>query len=49
MTDKTLQAVQACHALLVWVIPQIDQFPRVRRFTIGERIERSLLELLALQ
>ena len=48
MADTTPQAVQACHALLVWVIPQIYKFPRLRRFTLGERIERSLLELLEL-
>jgi hypothetical protein len=35
--------VQACHALLVWVIPQLDRFPRLRRFTLGERIERAVL------
>ena len=40
MTDKTPQAVQACHALLVWVVPQLDKFPRVRRFTLGERKPR---------
>ena len=48
MTDKTPQAVQACHTLLVWVVPQLDKFPRVRRFTLGERIEHLLLELLEL-
>jgi hypothetical protein len=39
-------AVQACHELLAWVIPLLDQFPRSRRFTLGERIERGLLEVL---
>jgi hypothetical protein len=29
MADTTPQAVQACHALLVWVIPQLDKFPRL--------------------
>ncbi|MDF0674573.1 MAG: hypothetical protein P0120_09615 [Nitrospira sp.] len=33
------QAVQSCHELLLWLIPQLDKFPRVRRFTLGERIE----------
>ncbi len=36
--DATPQAVVACHDLLAWVIPQLDKFPRIRRFTLGERI-----------
>lgn len=42
------QAVQSCHELLLWVIPQLDKFPRSRRFTLGERIESGLLEVLEL-
>lgn len=42
------QAVQSCHDLLPWVIPQLDKFPRSRRFTLGERIETGLLEVLEL-
>ena len=33
------QAVQSCYELLLWLIPQLDKFPRVRRYTLGERIE----------
>ena len=40
------RAVQACHELLLWLIPLLDQFPRARRFTLGERIESGLLEVL---
>ncbi|MBK9945868.1 MAG: hypothetical protein IPP12_01605 [Nitrospira sp.] len=36
------QAVQSCHELLLWLIPQLDKFPRVRRFTLGERIEAGI-------
>ena len=39
MPASVPQAVQSCHDLLLWVIPQLDKFPRVRRFTLGERIE----------
>jgi len=46
MADTTPQAVQAAHELLLWIIPQIDKFPRVRRFTLGERLESMLLEVL---
>jgi len=42
------QAVQSCHELLLWLIPQLDKFPRSRRFTLGERIEGGLLEVLEL-
>ncbi|MGH8657787.1 MAG: diversity-generating retroelement protein Avd [Gammaproteobacteria bacterium] len=48
MKDTTPQAVQAGHELLLWLIPQIDKFPRVRRFTLGERLESVLLEVLEL-
>ncbi len=39
------QAVQSCHDLLLWIIPQLDKFPRSRRFTLGERIETGLSSL----
>ena len=42
------QAVQSCHELMLWLIPQLDKFPRARRFTLGERIETGLLEVLEL-
>lgn len=29
-------------------VPQLDKFPRARRFTLGERIEGGLLEALEL-
>jgi len=44
VTSATVpQAAQSCHELLRWVIPQLDKFPRVRRFTLGERIETGEL------
>ena len=48
MKDNTPQAVQSAHELLRWLIPQLDKFPRVRRFTLGERLEAVLLEVLEL-
>ncbi len=44
--EKLPKAVQDCHELLAWIIPQLDKFPRPRRFTLGERIESGLLEVL---
>jgi len=46
MNNGTPQAVQACHELLLWLIPQLDKFPRTRRFTLGVRLESGLLEVL---
>jgi hypothetical protein len=39
MNDMTPQAVQACHELIRWLVPQLDKFPRLRRYTLGERLE----------
>ncbi|MCA9468278.1 MAG: diversity-generating retroelement protein Avd [Nitrospira sp.] len=46
MSQNIPQAVQLCHEVLAWVIPQLDKFPRSRRFTLGERVESGLLEVL---
>ncbi len=42
------KAVQDCHNLLIWLIPLLDNFPRNRRFTLGERLESGLIEILEL-
>lgn len=46
MAASVPQAVQLCHELLLWLIPQLDKFPRSRRFTLGERLEAGLIEVL---
>lgn len=43
---NTPQAVQLCHEILQWLIPLLDHFPRSRRYTLGERIENGLLDIL---
>jgi hypothetical protein len=48
MGKSVPQAVQLCHELLLWIIPQLDKFPRSRRFTLGERLEGGLLDVLDL-
>jgi hypothetical protein len=48
MQDTIPQAVQASHELLLWLIPQLDKFPRARCFTLGERLESAVLEVLEL-
>ncbi len=48
MAASVPQAVQSCHELLLWLVPQLDKLPRARRFTLGERIEAGLIEVLEL-
>jgi len=40
------QAVQDCHALLAWLVPVLDDFPRARRYGLGDRIESAVLDVL---
>ena len=47
MKETVPKAVQDCHDLLRWLIPHLDRFPRSRRFTLGERLETGLLDVLA--
>ena len=44
LTDPatTPKAIEDCHALLAWMLPQLDKFPRSRRFTSGSRIDGGL-------
>jgi hypothetical protein len=42
----TPKAIEDCHSLLAWMLPQLDKFPRSRRFTLGSRIEDGLLFVL---
>ena len=49
--DKTLTEVNALtrtYDLLLWVIPQLEKFPKSQRFLLGERIETLLLDIMDL-
>lgn len=49
MNSRTPQlpvVINDCHQLLAWMLPQLDHFPRARRFTLGEKLERLLMEVL---
>ncbi len=47
MTPSELpQVVEDCHRALLWLIPTLDRLPRSRRFTLGQRLEEALLEVL---
>jgi len=43
---STPKAIEDAHALLAWMLPQIDKLPRARKFTLGGRIEDGLLFVL---
>jgi four helix bundle protein len=49
MTDHSKEAdavvIQKTYDLLLWIIPQIEKFPRSYRFLLGDRIETKLLEI----
>jgi hypothetical protein len=42
------EVVEHAHALLRWAVPAVGKFPRSFRFTLGERIERRLYDVLEL-
>jgi hypothetical protein len=44
--NQLLVVINDCHQLLAWIVPQLDHFPRNRRFTLGEKLEMLLLEVL---
>lgn len=50
MSKKTYasapKAVHDCRELLLWIIPQIDKLPRIRRYSLGEKLENRLLTVL---
>ena len=46
MSQTTPQAIHLCHELLGWLIPLLDKFPRSRRFSLGDRLETALLDVL---
>jgi len=40
------KAVDDCRELIKWVVGQLDKFPRQRRFTLGDRIETRLPDVM---
>lgn len=46
MKTTTPQAVSSCHDCLLWLIPHLVRFPKNHRFTLGERLENKLLNVL---
>lgn len=46
--DNSPKAVRDCRELLLWIIPHIDKLPRNRRYTLGEKLEGRLIQVLEL-
>lgn len=44
---KEVDAITKLYDYMLWVIPKIDAFPRSRKFTLGDRMENLLLDILA--
>jgi len=44
--SKEAVVVEAARDLLLWVVPTVAKFPRSVRFTLGERIERRVYDIL---
>ncbi len=49
--DKTLKEVNALtrtYDLLLWIIPQLEKFPKSQRYLLGDRIENRMLDIMDL-
>jgi len=44
-TDE-LPIIRAHYELILWLTPKVGKFPREHRFTVGQRMERLLGEIL---
>jgi hypothetical protein len=49
MTDnskRTGAAVEAHYQFVAWLLPTVEKFPRSHKFTVGDRIEATALDVL---
>jgi hypothetical protein len=44
--DQELPVIRAMYELILWLQPHISKFPRDHRFTLGERMEQRLYQML---
>ena len=44
---RTGPAVEAHFQFLTWLVPTIEKFPRSQKFTLGDRIHATALDVLA--
>lgn len=45
MTDELLPIVQKAYDVNVWLLPRVERFPRRYKFTLGDRIQATALDL----
>jgi hypothetical protein len=45
-SKRTGASIEAHYQFLVWLLPTVEKFPRSHKFTIGDRIEGSALDVL---
>ena len=45
---RTGPALEAMYQFILWLVPTVDKFPRARKFSLGERIETTALDVLDL-
>jgi hypothetical protein len=43
---RTGAAVEAHYQFLLWLLPSVEKFPRSHKFTVGDRIEITALNVL---
>ena len=49
MTDnskRTGAAIEAHYQFLVWLVPTIEKFPKAQKFTLGDRVQVTALDVL---
>jgi len=45
---KEINALTKTYDLFLWIIPQLERFPRNQKFLIGDRIETLILDIIVL-
>ncbi len=45
---KEVNALTKTYDLLLWLIPQLEKFPKSQKFLLGDRIETQLLDIMDL-
>ncbi len=48
VASTVLQAVQSCHELLLWMIPQVDKFPRACSDFLARVIQQKIWRLFTM-
>ena len=43
---ETGPALELHYRFILWLVPTLDRFPRAQRFLLGDRIQRTALEVL---